>query len=122
MPTVRIETNIPASTVPEGFIEELSALASKLIGKPEKWICIIICADTPMSLGGSREPCAFVNVSSIGKISPEENQKYTEGFTPLISEKLKIPADRFYLQYYCQDANDVGWNGQTFAQRMRSSS
>ena len=37
-----------------------------LTGKPEKYICVALNTDTPMSFAGSEEPAAWITFYSIG--------------------------------------------------------
>ena len=47
-----------------------------------------------MSFGGTTEPCAMIDVLSAGKISKEENMKYTKALTELMA-KINVPQNRF---------------------------
>lgn len=44
-----------------------------------------------MTLGGSSEPCGFIEVTSIGGIGLEENKKCTAILTDHIQQNLGIP-------------------------------
>ncbi len=50
-----------------------------------QFICVHVAPDQMMSFGGSQDPCAIVNMSSIGKIDKDVNIKYTEEITKLMA-------------------------------------
>lgn len=51
--------------------------------------------DQNIIFGGSGDkPCGFGILSSIGKISHEENKKYSRGLCAHFEQKLGIPQDR----------------------------
>jgi len=47
-----------------------------------------------MTIGGSNEPCGFIQVTSIGSLSPEENPKHMEVITDYVHKALGIPKER----------------------------
>jgi len=47
-----------------------------------------------MTLGGSNDPCGFIQVTSIGSLTPELNPKHMEVLTDYVHQKLGIPKDR----------------------------
>ncbi|XP_041456406.1 macrophage migration inhibitory factor-like [Lytechinus pictus] len=114
MPTLQIFTNVKEGEFPDGFFAGLSSVFQKAIGKPEKYICIHVVPNQMMSFGGSTEPCAIANVTSIGKLGVEENKVLTQVIT---TEMLKIGvnADRMYVVFRDAARQDIGWNNTTFA-------
>lgn len=50
-----------------------------------------------MTLGGSSEPCGFIQITSIGSLGPEENHKHIDVITDYINKALGIPKTRYDL-------------------------
>ena len=53
-----------------------------------------------MAFGGTTDPCATIEVTSIGKLGVEENKAISKVVFDLIKEKLNIPDNRYYKLYY----------------------
>jgi len=47
-----------------------------------------------MTLGGSSDPCGFIQVTSIGSLGPEENPEHTEVMTDHVHKALGIPKNK----------------------------
>ena len=54
----------------------------------------MITPDKTFSFGGSLEPALICDLTSIGKISKEENKNYTQTLTEKLNRDLKVNADR----------------------------
>lgn len=65
----------------------------------------------PMTFAGTADPCAFVEVKSIGALSPPA---MTEAFCDLISARTGIAANRIDIGFEDVPASCWGWNGATF--------
>ncbi len=56
---------------------------------------MFIIADVQMGFGGTRDPCAMVEVTSVGKLGIEENKSISKVVFDLIKSKLNIPNTRY---------------------------
>ena len=65
----------------------------------------------PMTFAGSSEPCAYVEIKSIGALKPPA---MTEAFCDLIQQHTGIAGDRIYVAFEDVNASQWGWNGNTF--------
>ena len=50
-----------------------------------------------MAFGGTTDPCASIQVTSIGKLGVEENKAISKVVFDLIQTKLQIPDDRLAI-------------------------
>ncbi|CAI9737628.1 Hypothetical predicted protein [Octopus vulgaris] len=114
MPILIINTNLPRAKIPQDFLSKATEMMSKQIGKPSKYFTICVHPDLIMSHGGSDDPCASVYVASIGKLGPDVNKDHSANIGSFIHETLKIPMDRFYIQFNDLLPSNVGYNGTTF--------
>eukprot|EP00048_Salpingoeca_helianthica_P015096 m.225038 g.225038 ORF g.225038 m.225038 type:complete len:146 (+) comp16602_c0_seq1:148-585(+) len=110
MPLLRILFNIPRPAAVEPLTKKLSALTAELLGKPEAVVMVVLQFDQVITLGGAAGPAALIQINSIGKISPEENLKYTKGFISVLGSDLHVPADRIFLNFTDMEASNWGWN------------
>ena len=70
--------------------------------------------DVPMAFGGTEAPCAYGELLSIGAIGGAKNRAISKAIADVVSAKLGVGADRFYLSFHDSAASDFGWNGATF--------
>ena len=56
---------------------------------------MFIIPDVQMGFGGTRDPCAMIEVNSIGKLGIEENKAISKAIFDLIKSKLNIPNTRY---------------------------
>lgn len=111
MPLINVRTSLPAVDDATGLLQELSASLAELSGKPEAYVMTLLETGVPMTFAGSGEPCAYVEIRSIGALKPPA---MTAAFCQLISARTGIPADRIYIGFDDVPASRWGWNGRTF--------
>uniref|UniRef100_A0A915CXU6 L-dopachrome isomerase n=1 Tax=Ditylenchus dipsaci TaxID=166011 RepID=A0A915CXU6_9BILA len=99
--------------ISSGFVAKASALVAKTVGKPESYVAVFVKPDSPASFGGSQEPCAFIELQSIGGFGSKTNQ-IADSLTTFIHNELKIDTDRFYINFVDLKASNLAHNGQTF--------
>lgn len=68
-----------------------------------------------ISFGGTKEPCAYVTIMSIGSLGVEENKKHSKAIMSEL-EKIGIPADRTYIYFEDAQPFEIGFNKTTFAE------
>ena len=111
MPLINVRTSLPCVDDADALLQELSATLAQQTGKPEAYVMTLLEAGVPMTFAGSTEPCAYVEIKSIGALKPPA---MTAAFSTLISERTGIPANRIYIGFEDVQANAWGWNGHTF--------
>nr|QOS14210.1 macrophage migration inhibitory factory [Euprymna scolopes] len=114
MPTLYVFTNLSKDKIPTDFLVKATDLLSKQLGKPAKYITILVHPDTLMSHAGSTDPCASLLLSSIGKLGPDVNKDHSSVIGNFICKTFGIAKDRFYITFENVVPTDVGYNGSTF--------
>ena len=112
MPLIQINTS--SKTEIENvdlFQKDISKIVADLTGKPENYVMTIVQKDTKMTFAGSDEPCCFINVKSIGSLTPSSMSK---SLCDLISYKTNINTNRIYIEFIDVKASNWGFNGSTF--------
>ena len=110
MPLISVKTSA-ASSNGAALLTDLSSTLASLLGKPERYVMTLLEVGVPMTFAGSSEPCAYVEIKSIGALRPPA---MTAAFCDLIEARTGIPAQRVYVAFEDVKASNWGWNGSTF--------
>ena len=111
MPLINVRTSLPEVADSAALLKELSAALAQQTGKPEAYVMALLETAVPMTFAGSTEPCAYVEIKSIGALKPPA---MTSAFCELIESRTGIPASRIYVAFEDVNASSWGWNGNTF--------
>eukprot|EP00606_Chrysophyceae_sp_TOSAG23-5_P000384 GSChrysophyteH2.ASY1.ANO1.207.1 assembled CDS len=111
MPLINVRTSLSEVDDSAGLLKELSAALAQQTGKPESYVMTMLQTAVPMTFAGSTEPCAYVQIKSIGALKPPE---MTAAFCELIESRTGIPATRIYVAFEDVKASSFGCNGKTF--------
>ncbi len=63
-----------------------------------QYFSIILHLDQDLIFGGSFDPAAYAEISSIGAIGGEKNKTIVKDITAVVNEHLGVPSDRFYVK------------------------
>jgi phenylpyruvate tautomerase PptA (4-oxalocrotonate tautomerase family) len=111
MPLINVKTNVSDVHAPDALLKKLSAALASATRKPESYVMTLLESGVPMTFAGSNEPCAYVEIKSIGALTPPE---MSDQFCELIKASLGISKDRIYIGFDDVNASHWGWNGRTF--------
>ena len=111
MPLINVRISLQEVADSAALLKELSAALAQQSGKPEAYVMTLLATAVPMTFGGSTEPCAYVEIKSIGALKP---RAMTSAFCELIESRTGIPASRIYVAFEDVNASSWGWNGNTF--------
>lgn len=101
MPLLTIHTNVSKEKVSQQLLLHLTEVLANMVGKPSSYCAVHVVPDQLMSFGGSCEPCAQLSLLCIGRISPEENKKYSAILAKEL-EALGVSSSRAFIYF-----NDV---------------
>ena len=110
MPLITLSTSIKIIQK-NIFLEDCSRLISTLTNKSEKYVMVRLFEQIPIYFSQSLDPACFIEVKSIGSIEP---LKMSESICEFISNKLKIPANRIYIQFENIEASNWAYDGKPF--------
>jgi phenylpyruvate tautomerase PptA (4-oxalocrotonate tautomerase family) len=112
MPVLKVQTNSEIADKKK-FMEDATALLSRVLGKPSQYIMVIVEPNADMMFAGSSEPLAYLELKSIGL---PENQ--TPGISAelcrFIESEIDVPQNRIYIEFANAQRDMFGWNGGTF--------
>ncbi len=115
MPLIRLETTEAFSEEQASSLcEKLSRIAAEATGKPEQYVeAIVQRPAAAVRFSGSAGPAAFVEVRSVGGLTPKVNREIAERVCALLAES-GIAGERVYLNFTDVPASHWGFDGSTF--------
>ena len=110
MPLLSISTNTKIKNEQILLANSLDFISS-LTGKPKNFIMIKLTDSLSMNFAGTDEPCAFIEIKSIGSLFPSKMSKQIFEF---FAAELGIAEERIYVLFQDVDAKHWAWNSRTF--------
>ena len=116
MPLIQVKTSIakPESTVVESLLKTLSAKLAGHLGKPESYVMTAFESDVNMTFAGTLDPVCYIEIKSIGNMSPAQTKAMSQDFCETIEDKLGVSKNRTYIEFADAKGSMWGWNGGTF--------
>eukprot|EP00292_Cryptomonas_paramecium_P019304 CAMPEP_0113665610 /NCGR_PEP_ID=MMETSP0038_2-20120614/2400_1 /TAXON_ID=2898 /ORGANISM="Cryptomonas paramecium" /LENGTH=119 /DNA_ID=CAMNT_0000580981 /DNA_START=15 /DNA_END=374 /DNA_ORIENTATION=+ /assembly_acc=CAM_ASM_000170 len=118
MPILVVNTNVDlgSSDQKNALMTELSQAVAQALGKPQSYVAIQVIDKQAMMWGGSTDPCALCQVSSLGSINQSKNSAVSKKIAALFGNApLGIPPNRIYIEFRDVPAANLGYDGATFA-------
>lgn len=116
MPLIKVQTSVtaPDKTIIETLLKSLSAKLAKHLSKPESYVMTAFEPNITMTFGGTVEPTCYVEIKSVGTMSPQQTQAMSQDFCEQIGQALNIAKNRIYIEFSDAKGAMWGWNGSTF--------
>jgi phenylpyruvate tautomerase PptA (4-oxalocrotonate tautomerase family) len=116
MPFIRLDTTEEMTPDSKASLcAKLSKICAETIGKAEEYQMAVVHDALTIQRSGRAGPAAFVEIRSIGGLTPSVNRSLSEKVCGLLLESLKIPGERVYLNMLDVRGGDWGHDGTTFA-------
>ncbi|WP_069791434.1 phenylpyruvate tautomerase MIF-related protein [Cyanobacterium sp. IPPAS B-1200] len=116
MPLIKVQSSI--SNIEENQIQKLlttlSAKLAKHLSKPESYVMTAFEQNINMTFGGTFEPVCYVEIKSVGTMSPNQTKAMSQDFCNEINQQLDISLNRIYIEFADAKGSMWGWNGSTF--------
>src|SRR5579863_179706 len=114
MPLLKLETTVSLDEQKRAsLLSSLSRIVAETIGKPEKYVMVTVNQGSIL-MAGKPGDAAFVEVRSIGGLDGDMNRQLSERICGVLNQSLCISPERVYLNFSDVEADNWGWNGQTF--------
>ncbi|KAF8228409.1 Tautomerase/MIF [Tricholoma matsutake] len=113
MPTLQLTTNVKIPDL-KAFTLEFSKFGAEILGKPEKYISIIIQYNEFQTFSGTFDPTFSLTITSLDNLNPEANERYSKAIFDFFRSKLGIQGDRGYVTFIDPGRSFMGYNGVTF--------
>lgn len=114
MPTLKIQTNAPIDQpAAQALIQRASAEVATLLGKPERYVMVIVEPVTAMSFGGDTAPTAYLELKSLG-LDEARTPQLSSALCTLIEVGIGVPQERVYIEFSSPPRHLFGFDGRTF--------
>ncbi len=114
MPYLKIQTNITIEPATEQVIlKQLSETVANELGKPERYVMVVLEAGKPMFFAANSDPAAYLELKSLG-LAEETTPSLSATLCGAVSQQLAIPGDRIYIEFSSPPRHMWGWNNATF--------
>jgi phenylpyruvate tautomerase PptA (4-oxalocrotonate tautomerase family) len=116
MPLIHIVTSAPppAPAQCDALLGSLSRCLAEQFGKPETWVMTCLSPQAQMTFGGTRAPCAYVEVKNIGQLEPAHSERLSGALCKQLASGLGLDEQRIYIEFTNAVGHLWGWNGGTF--------
>ncbi len=115
MPLIKVQTSIaPDAAAIATLLKTLSAQLAQHTKKPETYVMTLFEANIAMTFGGTTEAVCYVEVKSVGTMSPAQTLAMSQDFCQTISAAIAVPPERIYIEFADAKGYQWGWNGATF--------
>ena len=109
MPYINVSTSSKVDDKKK-LLEEISILVSSLTNKSKRFVMAKLDDNCEMYFN-DQAPCCFLEIKSIGSLSPSDMAKPISDF---VYERMGIPIDKIYISFEDVSASMWAWNGRTF--------
>ena len=114
MPLLTLTTNLDIAADQQiPLLSALSTLTAKLLGKPQSYVMVILQDRQPMLMGGTDEPCTYLQFKSLG-LPEDSTAGFSAALCDLITGQLGIPANRIYIEFSNPPRHLWGWDRGSF--------
>jgi len=114
MPELIIKTNVAKSAIKSTIINDLTKIISEILGKPEKYVSVVIIPGLWMSFGGTEEPCATCSFTSVNSFDAESNRRYSKVLMDFLTDALGVSNERMYIDFHRASREFMGYKSDTF--------
>ncbi|KAK1317822.1 hypothetical protein QJS10_CPA05g02411 [Acorus calamus] len=115
MPTLNLFTNVPVDAVTASdILKDATKTLSKIIGKPESYVMVVVNGGVPIAFAGTEEPAAYAEIVLIGGLGPAVNGKLSSAIADILQTRIAVDGSRFYIKFYDVQRSFFGFNGSTF--------
>jgi phenylpyruvate tautomerase len=116
MPLIKVQTSAktPERSVVEVMLKSLSTSLAKHTGKPESYVMTAFEPDVAMTFGGTADPVCYIEIKSVGQMTPDQTQAMSQDFCQQVNAALGVALNRTYIEFADAQGYMWGWNGSTF--------
>ena len=114
MPYIHLSTNKQLSKdKKQQVLQDMTALVSRDLGKPGKFIMAGLKDDQDMIFDGSLDPVVFVELRSI-RLPEDQTEKFSQSLSAFVKNHLEVNSDRLFINFRNVEPHMWGYNGTTF--------
>ncbi|MDX2504629.1 MAG: phenylpyruvate tautomerase MIF-related protein [Gammaproteobacteria bacterium] len=91
----------------------VSAKTAQLLGKPESYVMTLLEDQVIMTMSGSTEATAYVELKSIN-LPEDQTSEISNSLCQHIAHLLEVKTNRIYIEFSNAQRHLWGWDGRTF--------
>ena len=115
MPYLKLQTNQSLSEEEEtGLCKIVSDCVAQTLGKSERYVMVSVESGVNMTFAASDEPCAFVELKSIG-LATHQTTDLSASICDMLQTNIGVSAERTYIEFSDAEPPMWGWDRKTFA-------
>ncbi|KAK4268525.1 hypothetical protein QN277_025173 [Acacia crassicarpa] len=101
MPCLYISTNVNLDGIDtDPIFSEATSAVSTIIGKPQKYVMVILKGSVAISFEGNKKPAAYAEIVSMGGINSQVKKKLIASIGSILDSRLSVPPSRFFLKVF----------------------
>ncbi|KAF7845262.1 macrophage migration inhibitory factor-like protein [Senna tora] len=101
MPCLYITTNVNLHEIDtDPIFSETTSAVSSIIGKPKKFVMVVLKGSVPISFEGNKEAAAYAEIVSMGGITKQVKRNLIATLGSILHHNLSIPTSRFFLKVF----------------------
>ncbi|MCF8069020.1 MAG: tautomerase family protein [Desulfobacterales bacterium] len=113
MPFINLQTSVEINNEDRiKLLSDLTKIVAKDFETEEEYVMAFFLNGTVM-MGGKIEDAALVDISCVGGLNHETNNKLSKHISSLLQERLNILPDNIYLLFSDVPEVNWGWKGKT---------
>jgi len=115
MPLLKIQTNVEVSTDDaDRLLHALTELVVVKLNKPIEYVQVLLDPNRALHFAGTDQPNAYVELRALG-LAEDQAKPLSAAICQLLKERLNIPGERVFINFFDVPRALWGWNGSTFA-------
>ncbi len=114
MPYLKLQTNQVLSDEEKTALCKIaSECIAQSLEKSNNYVMVTIQSEMAMTFAGGDEPCAFVELKSIG-LRNDRTLELSQNICGLLQQNIGVSPERTYIEFCDAERAMWGWNGKTF--------
>lgn len=114
MPCIILKTNQSLSKEQQlDYCHSFSEKTAQLLGKPESYVMTLLETQVSMTMSGTTEPAAYIELKSIN-LPEDKTAELSSALCQHISTLLDINPKRIYIEFSNAQRHLWGWDSKTF--------
>lgn len=115
MPYLKLQTNQSLTDDEKtGLCKIVSECMAQTLGKSERFVMVSVEADINMTFAASDEPCAFVELKSIG-LTAHQTTDLSASICDMLQTNIGVSPQRTYIEFSDAERTMWGWDRKTLA-------
>ena len=114
MPTLIVKTNADLDGIDRPtLLQTASAAVAEMLGKPERYVMVMLEQNPDMCFGGDSAPLAYLELKSLD-LPEQKTTAFSARLCDLVQAHLGVAPGRVYIEFASPPRHLFGFDGGTF--------